>query len=276
MAHARHTHSISTAALVAYSALVVLPLVVLFGRVALDRTPQPVPPMPAPSAAPQLPRTAAPSDTAIDLPPFDAYGAAEAPPFPDLLLAAVDGGPATRLSALHDGPAIVHLWSLACETCADEWPAMRAFASLPVAARNGFPPVLSVLVVQDSAGKPGEAARTTLDTVRREGWFGRPAPDVTVRWAVAEEDVLIAGDVPTPERPITGYPETFILDARGRTRLRLVGPVPWDADTWRRLLGMLPELAPAASAAAAPTLPPSHPPLPPAAAPTLPPSPATP
>jgi len=61
-------------------------------------------------------------------------------------------------------------------------------------------------------------------------------------WAVPERDVLSDAQTPKLDRPITGYPETFVLDGRGRIRLRLVGPMAWDASTWDRLLGMLSEL----------------------------------
>ncbi|MBI5486329.1 MAG: hypothetical protein HY905_03255 [Deltaproteobacteria bacterium] len=260
MSQAKTKNLMPAAALLAYTALVAAPLGVLFMRVALDRraTHEPSPLPPAAAAAPSSP---APSEMRVEgLPPFDAYGPDEAAPFPDLLLASVDGGASQRLSALRSGPTVVHLWSFACETCADEWPVQRAFVAEHMGAGREFPPVVSVLVAADSGGKPGEAGRAAVQNARSEGWFGRPVPDIAVSWAVAEEDVLASGGgMPTPDRPITGYPETFVLDGRGRTRLRLVGPVTWDLPTWRRLMAMLPDLVPAAAAV---PMPPGHPALP--------------
>ncbi|MBI5499452.1 MAG: hypothetical protein HY907_04375 [Deltaproteobacteria bacterium] len=251
---------VPTAALLAYGAVVAAPLGVLFARVALEHhTPHETTTLPPTTAA--APSPPSPPGMQVEgLPPFDAYGPDEAPPFPDLLLASVDGETPQRLSALHNGPTVVHLWSFACETCADEWPVQRAFVAEHTGPGREFPTVVSILVVPDSAGKPGEAGRAQVESARSQGWFGRPVPDIAVSWAVAEEDVLAdGGGTPTAERPITGYPETFLLDGRGHTRVRLIGPVTWDLPTWRRLMAMLPDLNPAGSAA---PMPPGHPPLP--------------
>jgi len=234
-------------ALAIYGLVVVVPLVVLFARAAWYSAPPPAPAAIGPAAmragGSGVPQTAEPASSADGLPPFDAFGTDEAPIFPDLRLAAIAETGDTRLSALRRGPAIVHLWSLSCETCADEWAPMSAFARLGDASGKGeFPPLVSVLVVQDSAGRPGPTGRTALEAVRRDGWFGRQAQDVTAAWAVAEEDVLSGAGAPTPELPMTGYPETFVLDGRGRIRLRLVGPVSWALETWRHLLEMIPDL----------------------------------
>jgi thiol-disulfide isomerase/thioredoxin len=222
-----------------YGIVVALPLLFLFGRVAWQPAPQSAPGDPAAAQLPQVPESPGRSD---GLPPFDAYGADEAPTFPDLVLAAVADNGTRRLSLLRAGPTIVHLWSLSCETCADEWPAMQAFARASAATKGKIPPVLSVLVVPDETTPPGDTARSSLDAIRRDGWFGRAAPDLTAQWAVPERDVLSDAQTPKLDRPITGYPETFVLDGRGRIRLRLVGPMAWDASTWDRLLGMLSEL----------------------------------
>jgi len=236
---ARHIAVSPPLALAIYGIVVALPLLFLFGRVAW----QPAPPSaPLGSAAVQPPPGPESPERSDGLPPFDAYGSAEAPTFPDLVLASVADNETRRLSLLRTGPTIVHLWSLSCETCADEWPVMQAFARASAAAKNKIPPVLSVLVVPDESASPGDTARSSLDAVRRDGWFGRPAPDVTAQWAVPERDVLSDAQTPKPDRPITGYPETFVLDGRGRIRLRLVGPVAWDTSTWDRLLAMLPDL----------------------------------
>ena len=259
MSHAKSQNLMSTAALLVYGAVVVVPLGLLFSLVALQRRPaQPGRGNPAAAVAPPLPTTGRDPE-APGLPPFDAYGAEEAPSFPDLLLAPVDGGPPQRLSAVHSGPAIVHLWSLACETCADEWPVQRAFVAEHTGPGREFPPVVSILVVPDPGDDAAAAARQGLAQARAEGWFGRPVPDLSVPWAVAEDDVLARAEMPTLERPITGYPETFVLDGRGRTRLRLVGPVAWDLPTWGRLMSMLPDLPRQAGPTA---VPPGHPPVP--------------
>ena len=193
MSQPKPKNLVPTAALLAYGALVAAPLGVLFMRVALDRRavrdPAPSSTLAATAAAP-----AAAAPTEVEgLPPFDAYGADEAPPFPDLLLASVEGGAPQRLSAVRAGPTIVHLWSFACETCADEWPVQRAFTAEHMGPGREFPPIVSVLVVADSGGKPGEAGRAAVESARSEGWFGRPVPDIAVSWAVAEEDVLASG-----------------------------------------------------------------------------------
>lgn len=222
-------------ALAAYAALVAVPLLVLFfrvGRTAAGSTAGSTPGgvrSPVESAAP-----------ALDLPPFDAYGAADAPAFPDIELYPVDGGAPVPLGTLVAGPAIIHLWSLACRSCADEWDAFARFQR--EAAASGLPGVVSVLVVPEGDADPAAVARERLGAARREGWFGRRVPALEAPWVVAENRVLARGDRPTADRPITGYPETFLLDGRRRVRLRLAGPMPWDLETWRRLLRVVPDL----------------------------------
>lgn len=226
--------------LAAYAALVAAPLLLLFFRAA--RPPAVARTVPAASPVPTDPGA-----SPVELPPFDAFSAADAPSFPDLELQAVADGIAGPLSAALAGPAIVHLWSLACESCADEWlPFERLVRD---ASSLGLPPIVSVLVVPDAGTAPAAVARELLEAARRDGWFGRRVPTVSAPWAVAEERVLADGERPTAERPITGYPETFLLDDRRRIRLRLVGPMPWDADLWRRLLESVPDLREGASGA---------------------------
>jgi hypothetical protein len=228
--------------LAAYAALVAAPLLLLFFQAA--RPPAVARTTPVGEPAP-TDRGAAP----VELPPFDAFSAADAPPFPDLELQAVADGRAGPLSAALVGPAIVHLWSLACESCADEWlPFERLVRD---ASTLGLPPIVSVLVVPEAGTAPAAVARELLEAARRDGWFGRRTPTVSAPWAVAEERVLAGGERPTAERPITGYPETFLLDGRRRIRLRLVGPMPWDADVWRRLLESVPDLREEAAGASA-------------------------
>jgi hypothetical protein len=279
MAEAKRTNTTSCAAVAAFGALVALPLSILYARVALDRSRDHSGEERRVTAAQQgaAPHPEMPGGVLDKLPVFDAYGAEEAPAFPDLQLAPLSGDAPTTLSAVRSGPTILHLWSLACETCADEWPAMHAFSAARAAEKNGLPPVLSVLVAPRAEGKLGDAARAALEQTRSSGWFGRPAPELDAAWVVAEEDVLSPSEPPAPDRPITGYPETFVLDGRGRLRMRLVGPVPWDVDTWQRILAMLPGVVPGA---AAPELPPMHPAVPglttPPAAPVVPVEPAAP
>jgi len=222
-------------ALVAYAAFVVAPLLVLFVRV--GRTAAGSGERPAPGGAAPAIGSATP---ALDLPPFDAYGADEAPAFPDLELHPVDGGAPVALSSRVSGPTIVHLWSLACRSCADEWDSFERFRGEGASA--GLPPVVPVLVVPEGEADPAAAARRGLAAARREGWFGRRVPALDAPWVVGEDRVLARGDRPTPDRPITGYPETFLLDGRYQIRLRLAGPMPWTVETWRQLLEVVPDL----------------------------------
>ena len=219
--------------LAAYAALVAVPLLLLFFRAAGPSVGRAAPPLLEPPPV-------APAPPASELPPFDAYSAADAPPFPDLELRLIDDGAPTTLSSALDGPTIVHLWSLACESCADEWYSFERLVRESVAL--GLPPIVSVLVVPDAEADPAATAREWLAAARRDGWFGRRVPTVSAPWAVAEERVLADGERPTAERPITGYPETFLLDGRRRIRLRLVGPMRWEAEAWRRLLERAPDL----------------------------------
>lgn len=219
--------------LAAYVVLVAVPLLLLFFRSAGPSAGRAAPP-------PLEPPAAAAGPSGLELPPFDAHSAADAPPFPDLELQRLEDGAPTTLSSALDGPAIVHLWSLACESCADEWHPFERLVR--EAAALGLPPIVSVLVVPDGEADAAAEARALLAAARRDGWFGRRVPTVSAPWAVAEERVLADADRPTAERPITGYPETFLLDGRRRIRLRLVGPMPWDVDVWRRLLESVPDL----------------------------------
>jgi thiol-disulfide isomerase/thioredoxin len=220
-------------AVAAYAAVVGLPLVVLFVRVAVRR-----PPVPTAFVSPQ----AATTDDPDPLPPFDAYGAAEAPPFPDLALSGVHDGEPVPLSAVRRGPVLLHFWSASCESCVDEWASLHSFARTPRPASTPVPPLLSVLVVPEGGPDPAAAALAALDAIRRDGWFGRRVPEVDAAWAVAEDRVLSRSGAATADRPLTGYPETFVLDEHGRIRLRLVGPMTWDEAAWAHVLALLPDL----------------------------------
>lgn len=175
---------------------------------------------------------------ARDLPPFDVYGADEAPAFPDLNLEPPGGGPTVRFASVVRGPAIVHLWSLGCETCADEWPALRGYRERRAGGDDGLPQVVSIVALPDAAD-PAATAADRIGEIRRGGWFGRPAPDLSADWIVVEDAVLSGSERPTADRPATGFPETFLLDADRRIRLRLVGPTSWEDSAWRHLVEML-------------------------------------
>lgn len=219
--------------LLGYAALVAAPLLFLFVRAAR-------PPGTSGSRSLSGPPPGAPAVAGFEVPPVDVYSAEDAPPFPDLELRGVADGAVSPLDAALSGPAIVHLWSLACESCADEWHPFDRMVRESVAL--GLPPIVSVLVVPDAEADPAAAARERLAAARGDGWFGRRVPTVSASWVVAEERVLAGGGRPTAERPITGYPETFLLDGRRRIRLRLVGPMPWEVEVWRRLLETVPDL----------------------------------
>lgn len=222
------------AALAVYAVVVGGPLLLLFFRAAASGGLAGAPAFAGSTDAP-------PIAAVSELPPFDAYAADEAPPFPDLDLRAVDGGSSLDFSEAVSGPAIVHLWSLACESCAAEWQSFERLMRESVAL--GLPPIVSVLVLPEADADLPAAARRRLEGVRREGWFGRPASTVSAPWVVPEDRVLADGERPTADRPITGYPETFLLDGRRRIRLRFAGPMPWDAETWRRVLEAVPDLS---------------------------------
>jgi hypothetical protein len=208
----------------AYGALVAAPLLFLFGRlvvsggVAPPRSPFPPPPID-------------PGLAAAD-PPIRAYPADAAPTFPDVAVFSLPGGDRSPLIDSASRPALFHFFALACESCAAEWPELRDL----LMRGSGLPPIVPILVHPDEEADWRDRATAAVERVREQGWFGIPAADLRVDRVVGESSVLSRTGRSQPDRPLTGYPETLLVDEEGRIRLHVVGPVGWRRPVWERML----------------------------------------
>jgi len=118
-------------------------------------------------------------------------------PAPNLVVQALDGGPAS-LAALRGRPVVLNFWASWCAPCRQEEEPLKA-AALRLEGRVAF---LGV----DFRDSPA-AARATQDRVRY------PYP------------VGSAGDGAPALYGVTAPPETFFLDSRGVVVARFVGPL---------------------------------------------------
>jgi thiol-disulfide isomerase/thioredoxin len=115
-----------------------------------------------------------------------------------------------RLSALRGRPVLVHFWATWCPPCRDELPGLLDFAASDEIT------VLAVSLDRD------------WDQVQR--FLGGEAPPAVVLAAPGAE----------PERfGVTGFPETYLVDARGQLRLRFSGPRDWRSDAMRETVTTL-------------------------------------
>jgi thiol-disulfide isomerase/thioredoxin len=115
-----------------------------------------------------------------------------------------------RLSALRGRPVLVHFWATWCPPCRDELPGLLDLAA------SGEITVLAVSLDGD------------WDRVRH--FLDGEAPAAVVLAAPGTE----------PERfGVTGFPETYLVDARGQLRQRFSGPRDWRSDAMREAVTTL-------------------------------------
>jgi thiol-disulfide isomerase/thioredoxin len=115
-----------------------------------------------------------------------------------------------RLSALRGRPVLVHFWATWCPPCRDELPGLLEFAA------SDEIPVLAVSLDSDWA------------LVQR--FLGGEVPPA----------VVLAVPGTEPERfGVTGLPETYLVDAHGRLRLRFSGPRDWRSDAMQETVTTL-------------------------------------
>lgn len=107
------------------------------------------------------------------------------------------GGPGFASTALRGEPMLLNIFASWCASCPQEHPVLTRIASEGV-------PVLGVAWKD----KPADS-RAWLER------FGNPFAKVA-----ADEDGRAAIDL-----GVTGAPETFIVDARGRVRYKQIGPI---------------------------------------------------
>jgi cytochrome c biogenesis protein CcmG/thiol:disulfide interchange protein DsbE len=128
---------------------------------------------------------------------FGTRGDAETRPAPALPKQMLQH-PKVSLATLAGKPALVNFWASWCPPCREEAPALRRFAD-----QLGDRGHLVGIAWADNAGSAREF-------VRRYHW----------RFPILRDADNAVGD----RYGITGLPTTFVLDARGRIRKRLIGP----------------------------------------------------
>jgi peroxiredoxin len=131
------------------------------------------------------------------------YGLAEGTPAPPLRLSAMEGGDVDR-ETYRGRVVLVNFWATWCPPCVEEMPSLeRLHRTL---AAEGLV-VLGVSIDED-----GGALQSF---VRRAGVTFKVLRDPGGRKAAAEWRT-------------TGWPETFVLDGRGRIVRKMIGPARWD------------------------------------------------
>jgi len=127
-------------------------------------------------------------------------------PAPALALQRFDGAGA-RVSDFEGQPVVLHFWATWCAPCREELPGLVALAE------EGAARVLAVSVDKG------------WGSVQRF-FGGRPPAPVFL----ADRDLV------KREFGVWQLPVTYILDARGRLRLRIDGPRRWSRDSLRSVL----------------------------------------
>jgi cytochrome c biogenesis protein CcmG/thiol:disulfide interchange protein DsbE len=138
----------------------------------------------------------------------------EREPAPDISLPPLDGGPERSLSDWRGRVVVLNYWASWCEPCREESPLLERWHRR-ISKRNGT--VLGVDVLD-----------VTSDAKRFIAEYGLTYPQLRDRDGSTQEEF---GTV--------AYPETFVIDARGRIVASRRGPVDDDfmRDTVVPLLG---------------------------------------
>ncbi len=134
---------------------------------------------------------------------------------PDFQLPVLGEGGVRRLSELRGRVVLLNFWATWCKPCEDEMPAMERLHR-----RLGDTEFELLAVSVDEDAEAVEAFRTRL----------------ALSFAILHDpDARVSRRYQT-----TGYPESFLIDRRGRIVFKYVGPREWDAPVYearvRRLL----------------------------------------
>lgn len=127
-------------------------------------------------------------------------------PAPGLALKRL-GGSVARLSDFAGRPVVLHFWATWCGPCRDELPGLLALD------KDGAAQVLAV------------GLDSRWDSVRR--FLGRDLPSSVF----LADSKMVEGAFNVRRLPVT-----YILDARGRLRLRMDGPRSWSREGLRSAL----------------------------------------
>ncbi len=140
-------------------------------------------------------------------------------PAPDMTVYSLDRGLAYELRAFRGRWVLLNFWTTWCPPCREEFPALvRLWEQMGTDGRWVF---LWVNVAEADS----QVRRFLQDMARR---LDR-SPDT---WPVFLDPSGQAG----PRFGVWAFPETFLIDPRGRVVERVIGPQAWDRPEWRRRL----------------------------------------
>jgi len=136
-----------------------------------------------------------------------AVAAGKLPSAPDFELPRLDGNGSIRLSSLRGKAVVLNFWASWCAPCKREAPELQSASERY--GRRGL-----VVLGVDSQDFRGDASR------------------FMERYRLRYPSVHDAGDSTSQSYGVTGFPETFFIDARGRIVAHVSGPVePDEIDT---------------------------------------------
>jgi thiol-disulfide isomerase/thioredoxin len=127
-------------------------------------------------------------------------------PSPALRYRTFDGGE-HRLSEHRGTPVLVHFWATWCPPCREELPALLDFAAAS-----------DIRILAVSVDREWDDVREFL--------HGDPPPQV----------VLATSSGAAEQFGVVTLPESYLVDARGRLRLRLAGARDWRSSALRKLI----------------------------------------
>ena len=122
-----------------------------------------------------------------------------APTAPDFTLERLDGEGDLSLASLRGRPVVLNFWASWCGPCKDEAPLLEEAS-------------------KRWAGKVAFVGINVKD-------FRGDARDFIERYGVAYPNVYDGKGSTIGRYGVTGYPETYFVDAKGRVRYRIAGPV---------------------------------------------------
>jgi cytochrome c biogenesis protein CcmG, thiol:disulfide interchange protein DsbE len=121
------------------------------------------------------------------------------PPAPEFTLERLDGKGELSLDSLRGKPVVLNFWASWCGPCKDEAP----------------------LLEQASKRWAGKVAFVGIDVKDFRG----DARDFLERYGVTYPNVYDGKGSTIGRYGVTGYPETYFIDAEGKVRYRIAGPV---------------------------------------------------
>jgi len=188
--------------------------------------PRPAAPPPPPHGGPYSPEQARSAEE--QLLSESAFSHPVDVPMPDVPVVAQDGKP-FRLAALRGKVLFVNFWATWCPPCIQEMPSMLQLGRSLAAAHPGKFQMVAV---------SGDDSWDAVHDYFKRTFGGAPKELVLAR----DPDASAARAYYCAARgycPNVMFPETYIVDRRGRVVAMLVGPRDWSDPGFRQWLGFL-------------------------------------